>query len=157
MQIRKILWTTVHLLIGESAHLNKFLAGGKCFTEIDPRRHTIWENFICMKKITSEIKSLPTMKPTGFANQLFQNSREENSHLTGILAVNKEHSPTLFYKTSITLILNPTRKKYKKVKLQTLSIDEIILNKTLRNKVQLKENTLRSGWGRFRITKFFKS
>ena len=84
------------------------------------------------------------MKPTGFANQLFQNSREENSHLTGILAVNKEHSPTLFYKTSITLILNPTRKKYKKVKLQTLSIDEIILNKTLRNKVQLKENTLRS-------------
>ena len=109
-----------------------------------------------MKKITSEIKSLPTMKPTGFANQLFQNSREENSHLTGILAVNKEHSPTLFYKTSITLILNPTRKKYKKVKLQTLSIDEIILNKTLTNKVQLKENTLRSGWGCFRITKFLK-
>ena len=109
-----------------------------------------------MKKITSEIKSLPTMKPTGFANQFFQNSREENSHLTGILAVNKEHSPTLFYKTSITLILNPTRKKYKKVKLQTLSIDEIILNKTLRNKVQLKENTLRSGWGCFRITKFLK-
>jgi hypothetical protein len=108
-----------------------------------------------MKKITSEIKSLPTIKPTGFANQFFQNSREENSNLTGILAVNKEHSPTLFYKTSITLILNPTRKKYKKVKLQTLSIDEITLNKTLRNKVQLKENTLRSGWGRFRITKNF--
>ena len=109
-----------------------------------------------MKKITSEIKSLPTMKPTGFANQLFQNSREENSHLTGILAVNKEHSPTLFYKTGITLILNPTRKKYKKVKLQTLSIDEIILNKTLTNKVQLKENTSRSVWGCFRITKFLK-
>ena len=108
-----------------------------------------------MKKITSEIKSLPTIKPTGFANQFFQNSREENSNLTGILAVNKEHSPNLFYKTSITLILKPTRKKYKKVKLQTLSIDEITLNKTLRNKVQLKENTLRSGWGRFRITKIF--
>ena len=92
------------------------------------------------------------MKPTGFANQFFQKSREENSNLTGILVVNKEHSPTLFYKTSITLILNPTRKK---VKLQTLSIDEITLNKTLRNKVQLKENTLRSGWSRFRITKFF--
>ena len=71
----------------------------------------------------SEIKSLPTIKPT---NQFFQNSRVENSNLTGILAVNKEHSPTLFYKTSITLILKPTRKKYKKVKLQTLSIDEII-------------------------------
>ena len=108
-----------------------------------------------MKKITSEIKSLPTMKPTGFANQFFQNSREENSNLTGILGVNKEHSPTLFYKTSITLILKPTRKKYKKVKLQTLSIDEIILNKTLTNKVQQK-NTLRSVWGCFRITKFLK-
>ena len=109
-----------------------------------------------MKKITSEIKSLPTMKPTGFANQFFQKSREENSSLTGILGVNKEHSANLFYKTSITLILKPTRKKYKKVKLQTLSIDEITLNKTLRNKVQLKENTLRSGWGCFRITKFLK-
>ena len=109
-----------------------------------------------MKKITSEIKSLPTMKPTGFANQFFQKSREENSSLTGILGVNKEHSANLFYKTSITLILKPTRKKYKKVKLQTLSIDEIILNKTLTNKVQLKENTLRSGWGCFRITKFLK-
>ena len=109
-----------------------------------------------MKKITSEIKSLPTMKPTGFANQFFQKSREENSSLTGILGVNKEHSANLFYKTSITLILKPTRKKYKKVKLQTLSIDEIILNKTLRNTVQLKENTLRSGWGCFRITKFLK-
>ena len=110
-----------------------------------------------MKQIKSEIKSPPTMKPTGFANQLFQNSREENSHLTGILAVNKEHSPTLFYKTSITLILKPTRKKYKKVKLQTLSIDEIILNKILTNKIQQKENTSRSGWGCFRNTKFFKS
>ena len=110
-----------------------------------------------MKKITPEIKSLPTMKPIGFANHFFQNSREENSNLTGILGVNKEHSPTLFYKTSITLILKPTRKKYKKVKLQTLSIDEIILNKTLTNKVQLKENTSRSGWGCFRNTKFFKS
>ena len=121
-----------------------------------PKKTYNMRKFYLHKKITSEIKSLPTMKPTGFANQLFQNSREENSHLTGILAVNKEHSPTLFYKTSITLILNPTRKKYKKVKLQTLSIDEIILNKTLRNKVQLKENTLRSGWGCFRITKFLK-
>ena len=121
-----------------------------------PKKTYKIRKFYLHKKITSEIKSLPTMKPTGFANQLFQNSREENSHLTGILAVNKEHSPTLFYKTSITLILNPTRKKYKKVKLQTLSIDEIILNKTLRNKVQLKENTLRSGWGCFRITKFLK-
>ena len=72
------------------------------------------------------------MKPTGFANQFFQNSREENSNLTGILEVNMEHSPILFFKTSITLILKPTR-KYKKVKLQTLSIDEIILNKTLTN------------------------
>ena len=110
-----------------------------------------------MKKITSEIKSLPTMKPTGFANQFFQNSREENSNLTGTLRVKKEPSPTLFYKSSITLILKPTRKKYKKVKLQTLSIDEIILNKTLTNKAQQKENTSRSGWGCFRITKFFKS
>ena len=83
------------------------------------------------------------MKPTGFANQFFQKSREE-SNLMGILGVNKEPSPTLFYKTSITLILKPTR-KYKKVKLQTLSIDEIILNKTLTNKVQQKENTSRSG------------
>lgn len=61
------------------------------------------------------------MKPTGFANQFFQKSREE-SNLTGILRVNKEHSPTLFYKTSITLTLKPTRKKYKKGKLQTLSM-----------------------------------
>ena len=75
-----------------------------------------------MKKITSEIKSLPTMKPTGFANQFFQNSRKENSNLTGVLRVNKEHPPPLFYKTSITLILKPTRKKYKKGKLQTLSM-----------------------------------
>ena len=104
----------------------------------------------------SEIKSLPTIKPTGFANQFFQNSREENSNLTGILAVNKEHSPTLFYKTSITLILKPTRKKYKKVKLQTLSIDAIILNETLTNKVRQK-NTSRSGWGCLRIKKCFKS
>ena len=82
------------------------------------------------------------MKPTGFANQFFQKSREENSNLTGTLGVNREHSPTLFYKTSMTLILKPTRKKYKKVKLQTLSIDEIILKKkTLTNKVQQKENT----------------
>ena len=109
-----------------------------------------------MKKITSEIKSLPTMKPTGFANQFFQNSREENSNLTGILEVNMEHSPTLFFKTSITLILKPTR-KYTKVKLQTLSIDEIILNKTLTNKVQQKENASRSVWGCFRNRKFFKS
>ena len=29
------------------------------------------------KKIKSEIKSLPTMKPTDFANQFFQKSREE--------------------------------------------------------------------------------
>ena len=64
-----------------------------------------------MKKITPEIKSLPTMKPIGFANHFFQNSREENSNLTGTLRVNKEHSPTLFYKTSITLILKPTRKR----------------------------------------------
>ena len=97
------------------------------------------------------------MKPTGFANQFFKKSREENNNLTGTLRVKKEPSPTLFYKSSITLILKPTRKKYKKVKLQTLSIDEIILNKTLTNKVQQKENTLRSGWGCFRITKFFKS
>ena len=82
-----------------------------------------------MKKIKSEIKSLLTMKPTGFANQFFQKSREENSNLTGTLGVNREHSPTLFYKTSMTLILKSTRKKYKKVKLQTLSIDEIILKK----------------------------
>ena len=75
------------------------------------------------------------MKPTGFANQFFEKSREE-SNLTGILRVNKEHSPTLFYKTSITLLLKPTRKKSKKGKLQTLSIDEIILNKTLANKMQ---------------------
>ena len=97
------------------------------------------------------------MKPTGFANQFFQNSREETSNLTGILGVNREHSPTLFYKISITLILKPTRKKYKKEKLQTLSTDEIILNKTLTNKAQQKENTSRSGWDCFRITKFFKS
>ena len=96
------------------------------------------------------------MKPTGFANQFFQKSREENSSLTGILGVNKEHSANLFYKTSITLILKPTRKKYKKVKLQTLSIDEIILNKTLTNKVQLKENTLRSGWGVLESQNFLK-
>ena len=80
------------------------------------------------------MKSLPTMKPTGFANQFFQKSREENSNLTGTLGVNREHSPTLFYKTSMTLILKPTRKKYNKVKLQTLSIDEIILKKKNTNK-----------------------
>ena len=82
------------------------------------------------------------MKPTGFASQFFQKSREENSNLTGTLGVNREHSPTLFYKTSMTLILKSTRKKHKKVKLQTLSIDEIILKKkTLTSKVQQKENT----------------
>ena len=145
MQVRKILWTIVHLLTGESARLNKFLAGGKCFTEIDPRRHTKSENFICRKKITSEIKSLPTMKPTGFANQFFQKSREE-SNLMGILGVNKEPSPTLFYKTSITLILKPTRKKCKKIKWQILSIDEIILNKTL-----TKSNWRRIHWDQFRV------
>ena len=110
-----------------------------------------------MEKIKSEIKSLPTMKPTDFANQFFQKSREENNNLTGTLRVKKEPSPTLFYKSSITLILKPTRKKYKKVKLQALSIDEIILNKTLTHKVQQKENTSRSVWGCFRITKFLKS
>ena len=104
-----------------------------------------------------KIKSLPTMKPTVFANQFFQKPREENSNHTGTLGINKEHSPTLFYKTSITLILKPTRKKYKKVKLQTLSIDEIILNETLTNKVLQKENTSRSGWGFLRIKKCFKS
>ena len=108
-----------------------------------------------MEKIKSEIKSLPTMKPTGFANQFFQKSRDENNNLTGTLRVKKEPSPTLFYKSSITLILKPTRKKYKKVKLQALSTDEIILNKTLTNKVQQKENTSRSVWGCFRITKLF--
>ena len=50
-----------------------------------------------MEKIKSEIKSLPTMKPTGFANQFFQKSRDENNNLTGTLMVKKEHSPTLFY------------------------------------------------------------
>ena len=74
------------------------------------------------------------MKPTGFAKQFFQKPREENSNLTGTLGINKEHFPTLFCKTSITLIWKPRRKKYKKVKSQTLSIDEMILNKTLTNK-----------------------
>ena len=36
------------------------------------------------------------MKPTGFVNQFFQKSREENSHLIGTLRVNKEHSPPCF-------------------------------------------------------------
>jgi len=94
--------------------------------------------------------------PISFSKNLGKKTVVSQEFLTGILGVNKEHSANLFYKTSITLILKPTRKKYKKVKLQTLSIDEIILNKTLTSKVQLKENTLRSGWGCFRITKFLK-
>ena len=49
-----------------------------------------------MKKNKSEIKSLPTMKPTDFANQFFQKSRHKNSKLTGTLRVNKEHSPPCF-------------------------------------------------------------
>ena len=49
-----------------------------------------------MKNTKSEIKSLPRMKPTGFVNQFFQKSREENSHLIGTLRVNKEHSPPCF-------------------------------------------------------------
>ena len=54
-----------------------------------PKKTYKIRKFYLHEKITSEIKSLPTMKPTGFANQFFQNSRAENSNLTGILRVNK--------------------------------------------------------------------
>ena len=63
----------------------------------------------------------------------------------------------MFYETSITLIPKPNKdKKHKKVKLQTLNTDAIILNKILTNKIQRKENTSTSGWDYSRITKFFK-